>query len=476
MKSKLKVNFLYSSVYQILLIILPLITAPYVSRVLGSEGVGIYSYSYSIASCFAMFGILGIANYGNRIIAINRDDKDAISKIFSDIWTIQMCMTGFTLVIYIIYIVCVANPIYKGVLLIQILTILCSCADVSWFFFGLEEFKLTVIRNLVIKIITTILIFILVRKKSDVMIYVFILCSGTLMGNLSLFPFLKHYIAFVKPSLKRMREHFPSILVLFIPVLAVTLYKKMDKIMLGVMSTMSQTGYYENAEKIINIPMGIITALGTVMMPRISYLIEKGEKKQVSHYMNISIELTFFLASALMFGIAGISKEFVPLFFGNTFNPVIGVMKILSLTILFVSLANIFRAQYLIPKHYDKVYIVSVWAGAVINLLLNYIFIPKYAALGASCATVIAEATVMLIQMFYVWRELPILQYIKQGIGYIFSGSLMFIAVRVVAGCMSGWNGVLLQIFVGILTYFIISGSYIIVKHKTKLSIYLKNK
>lgn len=474
MKNKLKINFFYSSAYQLLLIILPLITAPYVSRVLGSEGIGIYSYTYSVASCFSMFGMLGVANYGNRVIAANRDDKEKISKTFSDIWVTQICMTFLTVLAYSIYIAYFASSVYRVALSIQILTLLCSCADISWFFFGLEEFKLTVIRNLVIKLITTFSIFIFVKNQNDVLIYIFILCGGTLLGNLSLFPFLNKYIVFYKPSLKRILKHFPSILMLFIPVLAVTLYKKMDKIMLGMMSTMSQTGYYENAEKIINIPMGLITALGTVMMPRISYLMSKGEKNQIDHYMNVSVEFSFFLASALMFGILGVSNEFVPLFYGAEFKPVAGIMNILSFTILFISLANVFRSQYLIPKHYDKAYIISVWVGALVNLVLNYILIPLDAAVGASYATVLAECSVMTIQIIYIWKELPILKYVKQGIYYIFAGGIMFCVVRIIARRMIGWKGLFLEILVGILIYFIVSIPYIYMAHKDYIKKILK--
>lgn len=466
MKNKLKINFLYSSAYQVLLIILPLITAPYVSRVLGSNGLGIYSYTFSIASCFSMFGMLGVANYGNRIVAANRDDRNKISQIFFDIWMVQIGMTCVTISAYVVYIVFFAGSTYRDALLIQVLTLLCSSADISWFFFGLEEFKLTVIRNLIIKLITTLAVFIFVKTNNDVLIYTFILCAGTLLGNISLFPFLKEYIVFIKPSLGRIKKHLPSIFVLFIPVLAVTLYKKMDKIMLGMMSTMSQTGYYENAEKIINIPMGVITALGTVMMPRISYLINKGKDSEIEHYMNISIEFTFFLASSLMFGISAVSSEFVPLFYGVGYIPVIEIMNILSVTILFISLANIFRAQYLIPKHYDKIYIFSVWIGALINLILNYILIPLHDAVGASYATVIAEFSVMGVQMICIRKELPIMKYIKQGLYYLFAGGVMFGMVRIVSRQMNGWKGVLFEIFVGAVVYFMLCFPYIYLKHK----------
>lgn len=474
MKSKLKINFLYSFIYQLLLIILPLITAPYVSRVLGSEGVGIYSYTYSVSSCFAMFGLLGVANYGNRIIASNRDNKNIISELFSDIWMIQQAMTYLTLFIYVIYTLFVAEVIYRAALLIQILIILCSCTDISWFFWGLEEFKLTVVRNLIIKCLTTISIFLFVKSNDDLLIYIAILCIGMISGNLLLFPFLKKYIHYSKPSIKRMRQHFTPLLVLFVPVLAVNLYKKMDKIMIGIMSTMTQTGYYENAEKIINIPMSLITALGIVMMPRMSYLIGKGEKKQIEYYLKTSVEFTFFLASALMFGIAGVANEFIPLFYGNEFYPVAGIIKVISFTLLFISLANIVRTQYLIPKHYDKVYIISVWAGAFVNLILNYFLIPINAALGASYATVLAEFTVMIIQIVYVWKEIPILTYLKKGLYYIADGFVMFLAVRFSANYYNGWMGIIFEIAVGALIYLAFSIPYVVVTHKISVRKFIK--
>lgn len=475
-KSKLITNFLYSSLYQILLIILPLITAPYVSRVLGSDGIGMYSYTSSVASCFAMFGLLGVANYGNRSIAEKRDDKNKISEIFFDIWSIQIIMTTLVLVVYVIYICCFAEDNFKLPLFIQIITVICSSVDISWFFFGLEEFKLTVIRNLIIKLITTALIFILVNNKNDLLLYLFIMNFGMIFGNISLFPFLMRYVMWTKPSLKRMKSHFVNLLVLFIPVLAVTLYKRMDKIMLGALTTLSQTGFYENAEKIINIPMGIVTALGTVMMPRMTYLFDKGDNNKTNYYMSVTTEFTTFLSFAFGFGLAAISKELVPLFYGEDFMGVVPVMIYLSATIPFISMANALRSQYLIPKHYDKIYIISVWVGAVLNLVFNYLLIPRFYAVGAAIATVVAEASVMSIQFIYVRKELPIVTYIKNVVIYFVCGSAMFIVVRLVSSKIQGWPGLLLEILVGAMSYTFICGPYILIYHRNEIFALIRGK
>jgi len=422
-----------------------------------------------------MFGLLGVANYGNRSIAEKRDDKNKISEIFFDIWSIQILMTTLVLVVYVIYICCFVEDNFKLPLFAQIITVICSSVDISWFFFGLEEFKLTVIRNLIIKLITTALIFILVNSKNDLLLYLFVMNFGMIFGNITLFPFLRRYIIWTKPSLKRMKPHFVNMIVLFIPVLAVTLYKKMDKIMLGALTTLSQTGLYENAEKIINIPMGLVTALGTVMMPRMTYLFDKDDNK-TNYYMAVSMEFTIFLSLAFGFGLAAISKEFVLLFYGEDFRGVVPVMICLSATMPFISMANALRSQYLIPKHYDKIYIISVWVGAVLNLVLNYLLIPRLYAVGAAIATVVAEASVMSIQFIYVRKELPIISYIKNVVIYFACGLAMFIIVRMVSSKILGWQGILLEILAGAMSYICICGPYVLINHKNEIFALIRGK
>jgi len=468
-KSSVKVNFIYSTIYQLLLIITPLITSPYVSRTLGSEGLGIFSYTYSVANCFALVGMLGVTNYGNRTIAAVQRDKAKRSNVFWNIFTLQALITVFVIFVYIIYVYILCPEEYKFVSAIQIMTVLCSLCDINWYFFGVEKFKLTVTRNIIIKILNVVLIFVLVHDANDVALYTAIIVGSLLLSNLAVWPFLKKEVDFAKPEIKEVFSHLNQTLVLFIPVIAITLYKRMDKVMLGMLSSMSQTGFYENTEKIINIPNSLIAALGTVMLPRMSYLYAKGEKKSASRYIVNSMEFVCFMASALMFGIAGIATEFAPWFFGSEFSSVGMLIMTIAPTIFFVSWANVIRTQYLIPLHNDKIYIVSVWLGASVNLILNAVLIPKCGALGAVVGTVLAEGTVAIYQTLRVAKELPIGIYIKNGLYYLLAGFVMFIIVRIVGSQgEGGLKTLVLEVIFGVVTYAVLCIPYIIIRHSSE--------
>ncbi len=248
----------------------------------------------------------------------------------------------------------------------------------------MEEFKITVTRNIIVKILTTFAILFFVRTKNDLILYIVILWGGTLLGYLSIFPFLKKYVHFIRPSFNRMKNHMKPLATLFIPVLAINLFRKMDKIMLGQISTMSQTGYYTSAERIVLIPLGLISALGSVILPKISYLMSKKDTKQIEYYTNLTFEFAIFLSSALMFGIMAISKEFIPLFYGAGYEAAVQVLQLLSITVFFNALSNMIQSVYLIPKKYDKIYIISISVSTGLNLVLNYLFIPSLGAIGAT--------------------------------------------------------------------------------------------
>lgn len=277
--SQVKKNFFYNIFYQILAICIPLFTTPYASRVLGAEGIGLYSYTYSIAYYFMITGILGINNYGNREIAKNKDSKEQVSKKFLEIYSIQLLISTVVLVIYYVYVIYSRNHIMIS--LIQSLYVISSILDINWFYSGIEEFKITVTRNSIIKIISLFMIFIFVKDSGDTWIYTLILAGSTLISNIYLFLFLKKYVSIrylktIKPV--DIIKHFKPCIIMFIPVIAMKIYKVMDKTMIGSFSSISEVGFYTNADGIINIPMGIIIALGTVMLPRFSNMIATRKK------------------------------------------------------------------------------------------------------------------------------------------------------------------------------------------------------
>ena len=459
--SSLKKNFIYNVFYQMFIIILPLITIPYVSRVLGSKGIGIYSYTYSIVYYFMLIALLGINNYGNRTVAKVRDDKEKLSKAFSSIYAIQLVMSLLMLFFYVLYIL-LFDSRYSLISSIQIIYLISCIFDIGWFFFGLEEFKITVTRNTVVKIISLICIFLFVKTSYDLWKYTLILSLSSLLSNALLVPFLLKRVKIVSIKFNDTKKHIKPILVLFIPVIAVSLYKVMDKTMLGIMCKITEVGYYEQAEKIIAVPLALITALGTVMLPRISNLVSKGDTKRIKEYMEKSIKFMMFLAFPICLGIIAVSKTFIPMFLGDSFIKTSTLIYYISITIIFISFANVIRTQYLIPKEKDKIFIVSVVGGAIINLIINSLLIPVYQSIGACIGTVAAELFVMVYQVIKVRKELPIIKYFKSIIGFLYKSILMFIIVFLVGNIhIIAIYKFLIQTITGVIIYGILNYKYI---------------
>ena len=453
--SSLKRNFIYNIAYQILALILPLITTPYVSRILGANNIGIYSYTYSIAYYFMIISMLGINNYGNRTIAKCRDNKDELTKNFWNIYYLQLIMSFFMIIIYLFYLAFVVKE-NQLIASIQILYIISAMLDINWFFFGIEKFKKTVIRSSLVKIISFVLIFALIKKESDLWIYTLILSGSTLFSQIIMHYFLKNEIGTYKFNIKEILIHFKPCLILFIPVIAISLYKMMDKIMLGIISNTFEVGLYEQAEKIVNVPTSIMTALGTVMLPRISNLVAKGNDKKVNEYIDKSIKFMMFMAYPMCFGLIAISKYFIPLFLGKEFIKSSLILSLLSITLIFISFASVIRKQYLVPKEKDNIFIVSVIIGAIVNITFNLILIPLYSSIGAVIGTIMAEFTVMFYQTIKVKKELPVFKYILETAQFLIKSLVMLVVIYPIN--YSGLEPtliILLQIFIGIFIYFI---------------------
>lgn len=457
-----KKNFIYNFSYQILIMILPLITTPYIARVIGAEGVGIQAYTYSIANYFVLFAMLGINNYGNRSIAMVRENREKLNKKFMSIYLVQVIMSILMIILYSLYIIFISKD-NKLILFIQLIYIIGALLDINWFFFGMEQFKLTVVRNTIIKIISVFSIFIFVRESNDLYLYSLILALGNLISQMILWKYIRRYITFIKIEICDVISNIKPILMLFIPVIAISIYKIMDKIMLGSMSNMTQVGFYENSEKIINIPMGVIVALGTVMLPKMSNLYVNGNEEEGKKYIGLSIEFVMLMAVGAMFGLIGVSSILIPIFLGNEFLECINLVSILSITIIFLAWANVIRTQFLIPKQKDRIYIISTILGAAVNLIINLLLIKKYGAIGAAIGTICAEGVVALYQTFMVRNELDIKSYFAKVIFYFIPGIIMCLIVRFIGLRMniSIVTGVI-QIIAGGFIYILISLVYLI--------------
>lgn len=453
MAGNVKRNYIYNVVYQIIVIVLPLITTPYVSRVLGADNIGIYAYTQSVANYFVLVAMLGVKNYGNRSIAQIRDDKEQLSKTFVNIFAMQLLMTVAMMVLYAGYILCFVEE-NKDIAIIQTLFVLTGAADITWFFFGIEEFKTTVIRNTAVRVVSLVLIFLFVREADDLPIYTLIMTGSTLLGYILLFPFLRRHIRFMWPQWSEMRIHIAPNLRLFVSVIAVSIFNVMDKIMLGIQSSMTQVGLYENTDKLMRIPLGVITAMGTVMMPHMSHALSVGDTKGYKASIERSMIFIMCLACALAGGLSGVGQVFAPIFFGEEFIECGTLIAVISPTILSLAWANVIRMQYLIPNKMDREFTISTFIGAGVNLVVNYLLIPRFGALGAVIGTVCAEGSLTFYQTYIVRKSLPIGGYLKATLPFLLMGVAMSVCVHEI-GEIGGVSilTLVLQVLAGVVLY-----------------------
>lgn len=424
--SQVKKNFLYNSLYQVFTIIVPIILAPFLSRRLGVSGNGVYSYTYSIVYYFTLFALLGMSNYGSRKIAKVRDSKKELSSTFCTLYTIQLSLSILIIIIYSLSIKFFFKD-YKNIFMIESIFLFSAALDISWFYHGLEEFKTTAIKSFIIKLFNLFSIILFVKTPDDVPIYTLIMAISSLLNQVVLWPYVREKIYYVKPNARTIKTHIKPLLILFIPVVAVSLYKIMDKIMLGILSNINEVGFYGYAEKINSIPLTIISALGIVMMPKISNLAAKNKKREIEDYLEKSVEFALIISIPIIFIFAMSMNLVIPLYLGADFAQTSSLVTLLSITLPFVSFANVIRTQYLIPMEKDRIYVISVIIGAVLNLLFNLAFIPYLGATGACLGTIIAEMSVMIYQTIKVRNEIEIKEYIKKAIKYITISIIAFL-------------------------------------------------
>lgn len=470
-KNNLKSNLIYNTIYQITVLILPFLTAPYISRTIGAEGLGLYSYGNSIALYFVYFAMLGILNYGNREVAKSCDDGERLNRLFSSIYYLQIITSTIIALLYLFYVFIFSKtPVY--IYLILLLHVFSSFFDVSWLFFGLQEFKITSIRQIIIKIISFIAILLFVKNKDDLWKYTLIMSCSYFLSSFSLWIMMFKKIKLKKINKKDIFVHLKPCLILFIPIIATSVYRVMDKIMIGNLSEMSQVGYYENAEKIILISLGILNAFSAVVMPKISNLISNKKNVEVKGLMDKSMELSMFICFAITFGIVSISKEFIPFYFGDGFISSIGICSLLCISVPFITWSTMIRNLYLIPYEEDKIYVKSVILGAILNLVFNLIYIPKYKAIGAVIGTLAAEISLALYQTIKIRNKIEVKRYLRYGLNFGIIGGIMFLGIILLENVIQFNNDLLklsIKICFGGMIYLVITFIYLVKSKKLKV-------
>lgn len=400
-------NYLFSLAYQILTLITPFVTTPYVSRILGANGIGISSYVSAVVFYFTLVAALGTATAGQREVAYYYDDKERRSQAFWNAEILNILSVIVACFIYAIFInFQVDNQIYYKILFLNIITV---AFDVVWFFQGIEEFQKIVVRNFVFKFLGIAYLFLFVRTENDVDIYILGNALTTFLSAVSLWGYLPNYIKKIDWRNLNIRRMFGQSIRLFIPTLAVSVYVVLDKIMLGAYTNdYIENGNYEQAMKIAKMSLMFIFSFAAVMTPRISYCFQKREFDKIHSYMMKSYRFVWMIGFPVCFGLWGISSNFVPWFFGPGFDDVVGLINILAMLVPLQGITIISGGQYLVSIKEETHFTYSVIAGATTNIILNLCLIPRFYAMGASLASIIGELMVVIVQLYYVNNHIAI--------------------------------------------------------------------
>lgn len=439
-----RTNLAYSIVYQASSILIPFVTAPYISRVLGAEELGTYSYSYSIASVFLLFTMMGMSNHGNRATASTARDKVSLGSTFINNYVIQLTCGILIFFTYLAY--CYTLKADQLLAFVQSLVVLSGVLDITWFFSGLEDFKLIALRGIIFKSFGAIAIFLFIKSPSDTWLYALIMALTLLLTQATMWLFLKSRITVPRPSWRLIKQNIKPTFVLFIPVLSYSVYMLIDKVQLGQLADMAQVGYYSNAEKIMIIPTSLATALGSVMLPRATRVLAEGNRSAHTHYALTSFSFVAVVQGFLCFGISAIALPFAPWYFGGEYSETGEVLQILIFAPLASGLANVIRTQYLIPMRKDHVYVISTAFAAATNFILNIALIPLLQARGAAISTLLAEISVLAIQAIGARKQLPWPQVASAVLPYLSIGLITY-AVVSVSNAFLGLCGISKMVF-----------------------------
>lgn len=426
--SNIKKNFVYIGIYNMFAMLLPLVTSPILSRALGAEALGIYGYVDAIAGIFLIFATTGVYRYGMREIAKVRDDVGRLAQTYSNILAINAVNILLVILIYLLFVL-FTDSLYTIYFCIKLGIMVAALFDNAFFYCGIENMKPVTIRDGAVKLIAFFLIVILVRTPDDLGIYFLIMTMSSLIPAIIGFFYAHKFVTLVKPSWKDCRYHYLPMVILLIPMLASNLYQSMDRMMLGALFGQADVGYYLCATKVL-VPRRVIMALGTAVCPNLAYLYASGKNAEANNKFGKSLLLSLIFASIISGVTAVVADDFAPLFWGNDFAVCAPLMVGLSITIPIWTVGEVIRSQFLLAKERDNEYIYTFVLGVIVNGIVNFTLIPVYGAKGAVVGTIAAEFAMSLLQVYYVRNALPMANYLKQAIPYLFIAIVAVFTVR----------------------------------------------
>ena len=441
-------NYLYNLSYQILTIILPIITVPYVTRIFTSEALGNYVFYNSIVSYFSLFAMLGIGVYGTKQIAAASD----VSSTFWNIYAIQLIASILAISVYVIAVFSI--PQMGGIIpLIVGITLFAKMIDISWLFSGKEDFKKITIRNTVVRVIGVISIFTFVKSSDDLYLYVFLIVIFDFLGQFVMWVPAKKFIKRPSFNTKIMKRNLHPIALLFLPQVAISLYVVLDRTLLGLLGSYSDVGIYEQGQKLISILLKVVSSLGVVMLPRVANLLSERRDKEAQNMVKFSFILYNLIIFPMIFGLIAVNEVFVKLFLGQNFQDVKYVLYVIVFNIMFVGWTNILGYQVLVVRNKNKEFMLSTTIPAFVSVAVNIAVIPFFGYIGASITSVVVEILVFAIQWYYSRNIINKNLLFNKDLAKIICSSLVMFGAVMLCKMILGLDGI-----IGLIIYLAVGG------------------
>ncbi|MBP5696320.1 MAG: flippase [Treponema sp.] len=457
-EKSLKKNAILNAIKTIMGIVYPIITFPYASRILLPDGIGKVNFANSIVSCFAIIASLGVGNYATREAAKIRDNIPELRKLIKEILIINISSTIIAYILFfssIFFIPKLQN--YQVLLLISSLTIIFNTIGIGWFYTAIEEYAYITFRSIIFQVINIIFLFVFVKTKNDIYLYAFMNVIASVGSNICNFVHLKHFVSLKEKTSIEIKKHLKPIAILFGMSVAIKVYTILDSSMLGFLTNDTQVGYYSAATKINKMVLMVVTAIGGVLFPRLSYYSNKEDKTEFLNLLIKGFSITLCLAIPCTLGLHFLSKPITLLFSGENYLDSIPVMEIMNPIIIIISISNFIGIQYFLPLKKEKITLYSVIIGAVTNFSLNLILIPKYQALGAGIATVCAESCVTLFQLYKAKNEIDYKKFLLNIFEFTFASTVMsFYVVFITKNVSENFLQILYSVTGGAIIYYLI--------------------
>lgn len=399
----IKFNFIMNAILTVSSVIFPMITFPYYSRILGAEGTGSIGFAISVVAYFTMIASLGVPTYGIRACAKVRDNKEKLSQTVQELLIINGITTALMYIAFFVSLSVVPKfGEQKEILIMVSVSIVLNTMGGQWLYSALEKYSYITLCTLVFKILGIVLMFAFIHKPEDYILYGGISAIASYGSGILNFINMRKYVTLKKTGPYDFKRHIKPILTFFLMSASISIYTNLDKVMLGFMKTNTDVGYYDASVRIKTILVSVVTSLGTVLLPRMSFYIEKGEKEAFNRTLTKAFRFVMVAATGLMVFFILFARESIVLLSGNEFLPAVLPMQLLMITLLLIGLSNITGIQILTPLGEEQKVLISILAGATLDFILNLFLIPRYASAGAAFATVMAELVVLVVQCIYL--------------------------------------------------------------------------